>query len=87
MGGDDVEVSGELLAEDVEWEIVDVVTEGVFDLGADGCDAVDDVGGDCEEGVRGVVLFDLYVYGWLVGWWEGKDLPMEAGIVIHCSSR
>lgn len=45
-GGDDVELGGDLLAVGVEWEIVDVVTEGIFKFAADGSETEDDVGGN-----------------------------------------
>lgn len=57
-GSDDVEIGGELLAEDVERKIVNVVAEGIFDFGADGCDAVDDVGGD--YGVLGWIALRVW---------------------------
>lgn len=44
-GGDDIKVSRQLLAEDIKGKIIDVITEGVFDFGTDGGNAVDDVGG------------------------------------------
>ena len=61
FGGDLADLGGELLAENVQREIVDVVAEGVLDLAADGGDAEDDIGahhgaGDGDPAERGPEL-------------------------------
>jgi hypothetical protein len=45
--GNDVNFGCERGAERIEWEVVDVVAEGVLNLVADGGEAQDDVCGDC----------------------------------------
>ena len=43
LGGNDVDLIGQLPAEFLERQIVDIVAEGVFNFAADGGDAEDDV--------------------------------------------
>lgn len=51
-GGDNVEFLRDASAVRVQWEVVDVVAEGVLDFTADGGDAEDDVCGGCNGRVR-----------------------------------
>ena len=68
---DDVDVACDLLAERVEGEIVHVVAEGVFELGADEKETEDEVGG--EDGAGNGDPFELGVE------LEGEEHDVDVG--------
>lgn len=73
-GGDDIKVSCQLLAEDIKWKIIDVITEGVFDFGTDGGNAVDDVGSS----------YYTLVWRWRIKR-SREHLPIVPGMATHSS--